>query len=117
MGILALVTLLLTPVIVPKADATCHASPAHLGTDNIPMSADDRATSIVNIWYVARSPSEPAEFWIYETFDGRRFVQAKGFQTPTVPFDLRAQRYVSLTRFRVYPCFSRPFPTDQLTDR
>jgi len=106
-----------TPVAYPKADSTCHGSPAHLATDNIPMSADDRATSIINMWFVARSPNDPAKYWIYQLFDGRRFIQARaevGSQTPVLPYDLRAQRYISLTGLSVYPCFSRPFPTEQL---
>ena len=105
------------PVAYPKADSTCHGSPAHLATDNIPMSADDRATSIINMWFVARSPNDPAKYWIYQLFDGRRFIQARaevGSQTPVLPYDLRAQRYIIRTGLSVYPCFSQPFPTNQL---
>lgn len=111
----AVLAVLLPIVSPPKADATCHGSLSHLGTDNIPTSASDRATSIVNMWYVARSASDTPVFWIYQTYNGKQWVQANAPNAAIIFLDARETKH--LNGIGVFPCFSQPFPSKYLPDR
>jgi hypothetical protein len=99
-------------IVAPRADATCHGSPSHLGTDNVPTTASDRDTSIVNMWFVAKSSSEPALFWIYQTENGKTWIQSNAPEATIRRAD--ANELQRMRTVGVFPCFSKPFPSDAL---
>jgi hypothetical protein len=99
-------------VIAPKADATCHGSPSHLGTDNIPTTSSTRETTIIDMSFVAKSSSDPAMFWIYQTDDGKNWVQANA---PEAAIHLADAHELDLMKkIGAFPCFSKPFPSKDL---
>jgi hypothetical protein len=99
-------------ILAPKADATCHGSPMHLGTDNIPSTSSARETTIINMSFVAKAPSDPAQFWISETENGKKWVQANA---PEAAIHLAGAHELNLMeKIGEYPCFSKPFPSKDL---
>ncbi len=110
---IVLVTLMAL-VTAPKPDASCHGSPVHLGTDNIPTTASDRATTVVDMWYVAKEPSDSALFWIYQVGSGQRWVQENREASEVHLADAGEQQL--LEKIGVFPCFEKPFPSDKLPD-
>ena len=58
----------------PTAGATCHGSPAALGTSNT-ETASGTADTVVNIWQVVRASSGEGLGWIMRTHDGRLWYQ------------------------------------------
>ena len=68
-------TLTLLPA--AKAGASCKGSSTDLGTGNVPVSDPDlKGSTVINIWFFAKSENDEPILWAYKTFNSKVWIQA-----------------------------------------
>jgi hypothetical protein len=130
--------------VAPYPDKQCMGSPVHLGTDNIPLNGDPRASSVMDIHAIALARTSPAIAWIYVTENGRNWLQGSVLERPAflaalkgsptyavmqkqrvehdglapmlvTPADLReVNRAATEHGFSLQQCFTHPLPSTYL---
>jgi hypothetical protein len=64
------------------------------------------------MWFIAKAADDPAVFWIYETYNRKKWVKAN---TPGATIHLaNARELESIKKIGQYPCFSKPLPRKDL---